>query len=163
VSKGVQIAIAAASVAIALMWIMSSSEGTFQSFETVRELNEQLALQPESGDRRDLRVAGFVRECSIRKDLPGGKVWFTVRDPIPADAQEPALLPVLYPNIDLPDLFKDGAQVMVEGGFEGEQFVARRVMAKCPSKYENAVGADAQVPPPTNCDERIAASLQAAE
>jgi cytochrome c-type biogenesis protein CcmE len=38
---------------------------------------------------------------------------------------------------------------MVEGGFEGEQFVARRVMAKCPSKYENApeLGKDAKAPP----------------
>ena len=161
-SKGVQIAIAAASVAVALMWIMSSSEGTFQSFESVRELRDQIASQPQRGDRRDLRVGGFVRECSIRKDLPGGKVWFTVRDPIKADAQEPATLSVLYPNIDLPDLFKDGAQVMVEGAFDGDQFVARRVMAKCPSKYENQVGLDA-TPPPTKCDERIAASLQAAE
>jgi cytochrome c-type biogenesis protein CcmE len=157
VSKGVQIAIAAASVAAALLWIMSSNEGTFVSFDTVRQLHEQIAAHPQSGDRRDLRVAGYVRECSIRKDLPGGKVWFTVRDPIPETGEEPAILPVLYPNIDLPDLFKDGAQVMVDGAFEGEQFVAHRVMAKCPSKYENKVGVDAKAAP--KCDERMAASL----
>jgi cytochrome c-type biogenesis protein CcmE len=154
VSKGVQIAIAAASVAVALLWIMSSTEGTFESFESVRQLHDQIALEPKTGDRRDLRVAGYVRECSIRKDLPAGKVWFTVRDPLPPSGEEPAILPVLYPNIDLPDLFKDGAQVMVDGGFEGEQFVAHRVMAKCPSKYENELPLDAQAPP--KCDERMA-------
>jgi cytochrome c-type biogenesis protein CcmE len=155
-SKGVQIAIAAASVAIALIWIMSSTEGTFESFDTVRQLNDQIALQPKSGDRRDLRVQGFVLEGSIRRDLPGGKVWFTVRDDPKVSADDPAMLPVLYPNIDVPDLFKDGAQVMVEGAFEGDQFVARRLMAKCPSKYENApmLGTDAKAPPGTS--ERMA-------
>ncbi len=157
-SKGVQIAIAAASVAIALVWIMSSTEGTFESFDSVRQLQQQIELTPQSGDRRDLRVAGFVLEGSIRKDLPAGKVWFTVRDaPAQASTSEaPATLPVLYPNIDVPDLFKDGAQVMVEGAFEGDQFVARRVMAKCPSKYENApqLGEDAKAPP--QFEERMA-------
>src|SRR5262245_39419087 len=111
-SKGVQIAIAAASVAVALIWIMSSTEGTFESFDSVHQLREHIGLKPQSGDRRDLRVAGFVLEGSIRKDLPAGQVWFTVRDSVAPDGVAPdgasdagATLPVLYPSIDVPDLF----------------------------------------------------------
>jgi cytochrome c-type biogenesis protein CcmE len=144
-SKGVQIAIAAASVFAALFWIVSSNEGTFVYFPTVRELHLTLETEPQSADRRDLRVKGFVLEGSIRKDLPNGQVWFEVRDEAEHEKApsipKSEVLSVVYAGIDLPDLFRDGAEVVVEGGFEGEQFVARRVMAKCPSKYENAPGA----------------------
>ena len=143
-SKGVQIAIAAVSMFAALAWIVNSNEGTFVFYPTVAELHQQMRIDPQSVDRRDLRVAGFVLEGSIRKDLGAGKVWFAVRDQSPPPAtpetENAGVLPVVYAGIDLPDLFKDGAQVMVEGGFEESQFVARRVMAKCPSKYENAPG-----------------------
>ena len=38
----------------------------------------------------------------------------------------------------LPDTFKAGVEVIVEGTFspDGEQFVARTLVTKCPSKYE---------------------------
>jgi cytochrome c-type biogenesis protein CcmE len=144
-SKGVQIAIAAATVFAALFWIVSSNEGTFVFFPTVRELNLTLQTAPQNADRRDLRVKGFVLEGSIRKELAAGQVWFEVRDDVPHEKApsipKSEVLSVVYAGIDLPDLFRDGAEVVVEGGFEGEQFVARKVFAKCPSKYDNAPGA----------------------
>ena len=49
-------------------------------------------------------------------------------------------LAVDYGSLETPDLFKDGAEVVVEGALEtraGEPvFVARNVMAKCPSKFQ---------------------------
>jgi cytochrome c-type biogenesis protein CcmE len=36
----------------------------------------------------------------------------------------------------VPDTFKPGAEVIVEGGFKGEVFHASTLMTKCPSKYE---------------------------
>jgi cytochrome c-type biogenesis protein CcmE len=36
----------------------------------------------------------------------------------------------------LPDTFKDGAQVIAEGELMGDHLMARQIIAKCPSKYE---------------------------
>ncbi len=36
----------------------------------------------------------------------------------------------------LPDTFKDHAQVIAEGQLKGDHLMARQIIAKCPSKYE---------------------------
>jgi cytochrome c-type biogenesis protein CcmE len=39
---------------------------------------------------------------------------------------------------ELPDTFKDGAEVLVEGSYHADgYFDAQQLMAKCPSKYES--------------------------
>jgi cytochrome c-type biogenesis protein CcmE len=45
----------------------------------------------------------------------------------------------------VPDLFKDGAEVVVEGRMDASQqlFVADQVLAKCPSKFQAQPGPDA--------------------
>lgn len=188
--KGTQMAIATLSVFVAVAWIVSSSEGTFQFYQHVDELLVDLRTNPAAQGRSDIRVHGFVVAGSIEKDLPASKVWFSIEDKIvdgkpvignpgyaseaadtgdaavavpaadtrggtsaspavqdapvavspdaSAPAASPARLAVVYNGIDLPDLFTDGAEVVVEGGMDGERFVARRVTAKCPSKYESA-------------------------
>ncbi len=49
-------------------------------------------------------------------------------------------LAVVYRSLETPDLFKDGAEVVVEGRLQGRGgdavFVADNVMAKCPSKFQ---------------------------
>ena len=53
---------------------------------------------------------------------------------------------VLFQGLETPDLFQDGADVVVEGtlAINGSQrlFMADNVLAKCPSKFE----ANAEVP-----------------
>lgn len=132
-SKGVQITLAALAVFIGLGWFATSQtqgEGTFRYYSSVAdylnrdsEANAGLSLQGE-------RVHGFVVDGSIFKNLPEGYVDFVVRD-----ASE-AQLSVRYAGIDIPDLFKDGAEVVVEGRMDEAVFVADKIMAKCPSKYE---------------------------
>ena len=59
-----------------------------------------------------------------------------------------AALPVVYASLETPDLFKDGAEVVVEGRLvmrEGTAiFEAHNVMAKCPSKFEARAGPAAE-------------------
>lgn len=46
-------------------------------------------------------------------------------------------IPVIYRGL-VPDGFKEGAEVIVEGGLgEGGSFFAKTLMTKCPSKYQN--------------------------
>ncbi|MCE2392318.1 MAG: cytochrome c maturation protein CcmE [Proteobacteria bacterium] len=130
-SKGVQIALATLTVFAALAVLIalgSSEEGTFPYYENV-----EAYLGSERADDASLRVHGFVVEGTIVKDLRRGHVDFHISDP---DSE--GRLAVRYLGIDVPDLFREGAEVVVEGRTAGETFLARRVMAKCPSKYEVA-------------------------
>jgi len=140
-SKGAQIAIAMLSAFVGLVWLLSdggSGEGTFRYYENVSAFLEATPKVPPQAPRSS-RVHGFVVEGSIARDLPNGHVDFAIQDPELLQAT----LPVRLLALDTPDLFKDGAEVVVEGRFRNGLFVADRVMAKCPSKYEIAPGTEA--------------------
>ncbi len=139
-SKGAQIAIAVVSAFVGVALLVSygsSGEGTFRYYENVSAFL-QTTPSDASTRTRSSRVHGFVVEGSIAKDIPNGHVDFAIHDPQLAMAR----LPVRLLALDIPDLFKDGAEVVVEGRFEKGLFLANRVMAKCPSKYEVAPGTE---------------------
>jgi cytochrome c-type biogenesis protein CcmE len=94
---------------------------------------------------RSARVHGYVAEHSIERDLEGKRVRFSVQnDPPHAGGPVGTTLTVVYASLETPDLFKDGAEVVVEGQLktlDGETvFEADNVMAKCPSKFESQMG-----------------------
>ena len=57
------------------------------------------------------------------------------------DKDDPSFaIPVVYSGL-VPDGFKEGAEVMVEGGLGNNgSFSAKTLMTKCPSKYQNRKG-----------------------
>ncbi len=81
------------------------------------------------------------------RDVPGRLVRFHVQEVAPhSGGGADGGLPVVYASLEVPDLFKDGAEVVVEGRMTaaGGSFQATNVLAKCPSKFEAAAaGADA--------------------
>lgn len=129
--KGVQIALGAILVVILLGWFgwREVEEGSFVYYETLEELRA-------SGEANAAaRVHGFVVEGSIERDLEARVVRFRVRSGRPGEA----VLPVVYASLETPDLFVDGAEVVVEGrlvGGEPETFEATHILAKCPSKFQ---------------------------
>jgi cytochrome c-type biogenesis protein CcmE len=140
VPKGVQIAIGALLVAGLLGWYGWSSlagDGAYTYYQTLSEFRE-------SGAEGPARVHGYVAEGSIERDLAARAVAFQVQESPPharvASAGATALLDVEYASLETPDLFKDGAEVVVEGelvtGSAGPVFRATKVLAKCPSKFE---------------------------
>ena len=84
------------------------------------------------------RVHGYVAKGSIRRLVSDKQVLFQVQnDPVQPDIAAGEVLDVLYASLETPDLFKDGAEVVVEGVLNREGiFIARNVLAKCPSKFE---------------------------
>ena len=136
-SKGAQIAVAACSVFAGLVWLVASQSGGAGTFRYYASVSSYLEQGSEPGARGS-RVHGFVLEGSIEKNLPAGFVDFVIR------GDDHGELPVRYAGIDVPDLFGDGAEVVVEGRLAEGRFVADRIMAKCPSKYE-AVDPGAEV------------------
>jgi cytochrome c-type biogenesis protein CcmE len=98
--------------------IFTASGASAEYYVTVSELRSH----PASGD---VRVAGVVQD-DVHKD--GLHVSFTEKDGT-------ASMPVDYSGT-LPDIFKPGITVVVEGtmGADGV-FHARTLLAKCPSRF----------------------------
>jgi cytochrome c-type biogenesis protein CcmE len=112
-------------VACLVYLVISGFEGASVYYFTVSELQAKEAMT--AGKR--VKVAGKVVDGSIEQDRGTMEVRFR--------AEEGGhVIPVLYKGI-VPDTFKDGAEVVVEGkrGSDGV-FKAEMLLAKCPSKYE---------------------------
>jgi cytochrome c-type biogenesis protein CcmE len=78
------------------------------------------------------RLFGTVAVEGLEKDNNGPGVTFLLTD---KDNAAQSIL-VNY-NGAVPDTFKPGAEVIVEGGLnQNGQFAAKTLMTKCPSKYQ---------------------------
>ena len=101
--------------------------------DSVYFLNVSEAL---SGDRTQLGNARLFGKVSSRNlEIVDGKLGadFDLIDKIETEKS----LRIGFRGA-LPDTFKAGVEVIVEGTFspDGEEFVARTLVTKCPSKYE---------------------------
>ncbi len=91
-------------------------------------VSEARALAPEKLGQA--RLFGLVEPAGLRRG--GNALSFNLADKDNADL----IIPVAYAGM-VPDAFKAGAEVIVEGvmGSDG-CFLARTLMTKCPSKYQ---------------------------
>ncbi|HEY8120490.1 MAG TPA: cytochrome c maturation protein CcmE [Myxococcota bacterium] len=133
-SKGVQIAIGALLVAGLVGWLgaSQSSESAFTYFQTLGE------FQASGTVGEPARVHGFVALGTIERDVAARRVTFAVQEAAPHAGGTPqGALRVEYASLETPDLFKDGAEVVVEGKLTAAgTFHATNLLAKCPSKFE---------------------------
>ena len=115
-------------ILVVLVWLGFTG---VQESKTYYATIEELHAMKDRAYQRRLRVAGDIQPGSIRRE--GRKVHFTLR-------QNQLTLPVVYEGTEpLPDTFVDNAQAIADGRFTPEQvFVAKKVQAKCASKYEAA-------------------------
>jgi cytochrome c-type biogenesis protein CcmE len=105
--------------------MFSGATGSTMYYMTVPELHHQVGtLQGEA-----VRVSGKVTADPIHWDVRNLLLTFTM-------GEGEASVPVSYKGIK-PDMFKTGADVIVEGqiGQDGI-LVASHLMTSCPSKYE---------------------------
>ncbi len=75
------------------------------------------------------RLGGNVQEGSIHYSEDHLTVDFQLK-------QGDSSVPVEHTSAAIPDLFKDGAQVIVEGAYKSGIFYADNLMTKCASRYE---------------------------
>jgi cytochrome c-type biogenesis protein CcmE len=137
-SKGVQIAGGATLIALLLGWYAASNLEAGSSFAYFKTLAEFEAARGELLGRH-ARVHGYVALGSIERDVSAKLVRFQVQgEPPHAGGAAGAALPVVFASLETPDLFKDGAEVVLEGRLaeSGDVFHADKVMAKCPSKFQ---------------------------
>ena len=105
--------------------VYATAQGSAAYYLTVAELFQN------GPSNETVRVAGFIADDSIRWQERDLLLAFEIGD-------ESGSLPVLYQG-PRPDMFKDGAEVVIEGTYGQEGvFDAETLMLKCPSKYEEA-------------------------
>lgn len=134
-SKGVQIAIGALLIAGLIGWLGASQNGeaSFTYFQTLAEFKAGGAVG------EPVRVHGFVALGTIERDVAAKRVTFAVQEVAPHGGGSPeGALVVEFASLETPDLFKDGAEVVVEGRLASAAgtFHATNLLAKCPSKFE---------------------------
>jgi cytochrome c-type biogenesis protein CcmE len=141
-SKGFQIAIGATAIALLFGWYGATTLEASASFTYYENLDD---FQSATGNGAHARVHGYVANESIRRDVAAKEVWFEVQnDPPHAGGPPGPTLEVVLTSLETPDLFKDGAEVVVEGILVANgsrpTFEANKVLAKCPSKFEAKAG-----------------------
>lgn len=92
----------------------------------------QVAAQ-EAPQGRSFRVGGLVQAGSVRRE--GVRVRFVISDGLQQ-------IPVAFDGA-LPDLFKEGKGVVAQGRLQGQEFLAREVLAKHDENYMPPEAADA--------------------
>ncbi len=139
-SKGVQVAGGATLIALLLGWYAATNLESGASFAYYQSLEEFVA-SPDAREGAHTRVHGYVALGSIERDVAARSVRFAVQnDPPHGGGSATGALPVVFASLETPDLFKDGAEVVLEGRLvasgDDASFHADKVLAKCPSKFE---------------------------
>ncbi len=145
-------------IAAVVYLIVSSTQASAQYFLTI----EELQARKSEIVGKDLRVSGAVIGDSIKYDPQTLTLSFTVAN-IPNDNNvidargglaavlkaavldnSQARMNVVYSGVK-PDLLKDQAQAIMTGKYSADgTFTANELLLKCPTKYEDAVPAQAQ-------------------
>ena len=95
-------------------------------------VSEVLANPPEVQNESMVRVGGNVTPATVKWDPKSLQLAFKMED---TKIKNSSLL-VSYKGV-VPDSFKPGVEVLVEGKYMGEgKFAAVTIMPKCGSKYE---------------------------
>lgn len=120
-------------IAVVIYLISTSFQEALTYYVTAVEFH----AHTDQYSAKKIKVAGFVSEGSIQKDPTNPlRVHFLVRE-------KDVRFPVVYEGL-IPDTFKDGAEVVVTGKWNGTTFVATEVLAKCASKYSEKLSEDAK-------------------
>jgi cytochrome c-type biogenesis protein CcmE len=125
-SKQIRFIIGGAIIALTVAYLVfNAASGSAAYYMTVKEV---LTQGPST---RDVRVSGLIVGESIVWEPRDLHLEFQIAD-------DSGSLPVAYQGAR-PDMFRDGAEVVVEGRMSPQGvFEARTMLLKCPSKYEEA-------------------------
>jgi cytochrome c-type biogenesis protein CcmE len=124
----------------AAAYLLASTMATGDSLTYFHTVDE-VVVKPHAFKGQKIRVGGFVQKGSIIQKKGTLEYRFEVRpveEMIKHAEARGKTLTVAYTGI-VPDTFKDDAQVIVGGTVADDgSFVAKDLVAKCPSKYEAA-------------------------
>jgi len=129
--KNLKFIIAGGVMALAVAYlVVAGLQGATVYFLTVSELQ----AKGPTAVNQVFRVSGNLVPGTLAKDGTGVGVQFLIADP---SAARP--LPVVYHGGQVPDIIGDDIEIVAEGKLDATgTFTASSVLAKCPSRLENA-------------------------
>jgi len=109
--------------------VMMGLQGSTVYFLTVSELQ----AKGPAAQNQLYRVSGMLVPGTLNHESSGLGIHFQIAD----DASSP--LPVVYRGGQVPDIMGDNIEIVAEGKLDAQgTFTANTVLAKCPSRLENA-------------------------
>jgi cytochrome c-type biogenesis protein CcmE len=128
--RNLKFIVAGGVIALAVAYlIVMGVQGATVYFLTVSELQ---AKGPAAHNQL-YRVSGNLVPGSLAKDSTGLGIHFLIAD----STSTP--LPVVYRGGQVPDIIGDNIEIVAEGKLDAQgTFTANNVLAKCPSRLENA-------------------------
>ena len=128
----IKVFVAGGAIALAVAYlVLMGLQATTVYFLTVGELRSKGAV----AQNQVYRVSGMLVPGTLRTDSSGLGIHFQIAD-VP-DGTPP--LPVIYRGGQVPDIIGDNIEIVAEGKLDAQgTFTANTVLAKCPSKLENA-------------------------
>jgi cytochrome c-type biogenesis protein CcmE len=117
-------------IALAVAYlVIAGLQSTTVYFLTVSELQ----AKGPAAQNQLYRVSGVLVPGSLTKESSGLGIHFFISDP----GSQP--LPVVYRGGQVPDIMGDNIEIVAEGKLDAQgTFAANTVLAKCPSRLENA-------------------------
>lgn len=123
------VALSIAIVVGGMTFLLADSSG----FEYYKHVDEVAKDMPQWRDKR-LQLHGFVVPGTIAKRVDRDRQKLEYKFKVENCG---AVADVYFAGV-VPDTFKEGAEVVLKGKFDGATFSTSEVMAKCPSKYAQA-------------------------
>jgi cytochrome c-type biogenesis protein CcmE len=122
--------IAGGVIALAVAYlVIAGLQTTTVYFLTVTELQ----AKGPAAQNQLYRVSGILVPGTLTRESSGLGVEFQIADPTSAP------LPVVYRGGQVPDIMGDNIEIVAEGKLDAHgTFAANTVLAKCPSRLENA-------------------------
>jgi cytochrome c-type biogenesis protein CcmE len=105
----------------------------FQQSATYYMKVSEFTAKANAYSDKTIRINGIVATGSWQSDPKTFTHKFTLTEA--EQSQSLVSLPVVYQGT-VPDAFKEGADVVVEGKYSNGTFWASNILTKCPSKYE---------------------------
>jgi cytochrome c-type biogenesis protein CcmE len=124
--------IAGGVMALAVAYLVTMGlQGTTVYFLTVGELQ----AKGPAAQNQVFRVSGNLVPGTLVTDSSGLGIHFLI-----ADSGSAQSLPVVYRGGQVPDIIGDNIEIVAEGKLDAQgTFTATNVLAKCPSRLENAL------------------------
>ena len=128
--RNLKFIVAGGVIALAVAYlVVMGVQGATVYFLTVSELQ----AKGPAAQNQLYRVSGNLVPGTLAKDSSGLGIHFLIADP----TSNP--LPVVYRGGQVPDIIGDNIEIVAEGKLDAQgTFTANNVLAKCPSKLENA-------------------------
>jgi cytochrome c-type biogenesis protein CcmE len=122
--------IAGGVIALAVAYlVVAGLQATTVYFLTVSELQ----AKGPAAQNQLYRVSGTLVPGTLTRESSGLGIHFLIADP----NSQP--LPVVYRGSQVPDIIGDDIEIVAEGKLDAHgTFTANTVLAKCPSRLENA-------------------------